>query len=220
MQIIGLSLAIQLNDVDRFFQLLPEAIICFEMFGHHNYRNSCTAFLLQWLEWVSTRHPAMDLLRRHFKACSEEYGEMAISRLMQHIREWNYQGDNVARRWEESRSAAWCFETLGIQRSHRAEGTKWYEVSQPDLVMRNLGDAFNTLCQQAHNNEMEALIGSPGFTRESVRSDDLSFWNDLSLNYALARARAIFHVSTLKSKLQRRLEADALHAINVDSFYF
>jgi hypothetical protein len=213
-------LAIQHNEVDRFFELLPEAIICFQMFGHHNYRNSCTAFLLQWLEWQAAGHPAVALLRRHFKACSEEYGEMAICRLMQHIREWDFQGDNVARRWEESRSAAYCFEALGIKRSHREDGTKWHDVNLPDRLMSKLGDAFSELCLQAHNSEMEALIGNPGFTLQSARSDDLSFWADLSINYALARAKAIFHVSTLKSKLQRRLKDDALHAIDVDTFFF
>lgn len=161
----------------------------------------------------------MGLLRGHFKACTEEYGESAISRLMSHIREWNYSGDNMDKRWRESCAAEWCFRTLGIPRSHKTGGTKWYLMNDPPLMMSQLSQEFNRLCGLADRHELDALIGGPGFTENSVHTEDLSFWIELPVDLPLAYSLASAVVAKIKKKLQKPIDQDALDGIDVDLFF-
>ena len=193
-----LGLAIVENKCERFFELLPAAIGVFELFGHSNYRKGCTLFLLQWNNWKRNDHPAFKWLLDNFKACSEEYGESAILRLMTHIREWDYREDNIARRWAESRTAAFCFQNLGVSPTHRETYVKWYSQLDPTDEMTKLSEEFDNLCVLSDFQELEALIGSPGFIQESMKTDDLTS----------------NRIHQLKAKLQRPIDPDAFRALD------
>jgi len=207
-------LAIVENDPERFFELLSAAIGVFELFGHSNYRNACTLFLLQWNSWKRLDHPAYLWLLRNFKACSEENGESAIHRLMTHIREWDYREDNIGRRWAESRTAAFCFQTLQVSSTQRDTLVKCHSgLGPPDLIVQ-LSQEFDRLCVLADFQELEALIGSPGFTAESMRTEDLTYWTDLPLNLAASFEVASNRVHQLQGKLQRTFDPDAFRALD------
>ena len=214
-----MSLAIAENDTERFFELLPAAIGVFELFGHSNYRNACSLFLLQWNSWKRLRHPAYVWLLGHFKACSEEYGESAIHRLMMHIREWDYREDNIARRWAESRTAAFCFQKLGVSSTHRETYVKWHSGLGPSDEILRLSEEFDRLCVLADYQELEALIGTPGFTADSMRTDDLTYWTDLPLNLAASFEVASSRINQLKAKLQRPIDPDAFRALDHDLLF-
>lgn len=219
LQTLGLGLAIVENDPERFFELMPAAVGVFELFGHSNYRNACTLFLLQWNLWKQNGHPAYVWLLDNFKACSEEYGESAIHRLMMHIREWDYREDNISRRWAESRTAAHCFQKLEVSATHRDTYVKWYTVlGPPDEIIR-LTEEFDRLCVLADYQELEALVGSPGFSAESMRTDDLTFWTDLPLNLATSFEAASNRIQQLKGKLQRPIDPDAFRALDHDLLF-
>ena len=133
---------------------------------------------------------------------------------MVHIREWDYREDNIKRRWAESKTAAFCFQSLEVSASHRDTCVKWYSVLEPPDEIVRLSEEFEHICVLADHQELEALIGSPGFSSESMTSDDLSFWTDLPLNLASSFEVAAGRIEGLKGKLQRKLDPDAFRALD------
>ena len=202
-QVLSLGMSIRENDIDTFFKLLAVAIGCFELCGNTNYKRTCTLFLLQWTDWISRNHPILPTLRAHFLACSEEYGETAIHLLMTHIREWDYAGDNLTKRWHESSAASWCFEFHGIARSHKTSSTKRYYEASPSKKIVLLASAFDELCTFATQGVLSALKPSPGFSDRSQIEDDLSIWHELPEQYNLCFYIVADRISNLKTTLER-----------------
>ncbi len=164
-------------------------------------------------------HPIIPVLRSHFKACSEEYGETAIHTLMTHVREWNYTGENMTKRWQESSAASWCFDVTQIPRSHRSTGTKWFEMDDPNDMMVLLSEKFIEIVNQAKNNVSVALIGTPGFSRESQESLNLAYWEDFSDSHELSFISASEQVPKLEKKIRKHLQREAMQTVDVELFY-
>ena len=207
------------DNINLFFQLLPIAIVIFDLKNHHNYRNGCTAMLLQWLQWNREAHPCLHILQHHFRACSEEYGETAIHTLMTHVREWNYDGPNLTARWRESGAAKWAFQELGAPPSHKSSGTKVYYQNGGDELMHRLSLAFMDVVRDANLEELEALIGDPGFSTDSARTDELDQWTELPLLYRMNFDHVATQVRRLEGKLRKPLDADAMHQVDLDLFF-
>ena len=164
-------------------------------------------------------HPILPVLRSHFKACSEEYGETAIHTLMTHIREWNYSGENMKKRWQESNAATWCFQQTGIPRSHRTSGTKWHHLDDPSDDMILLSEKFVLLVEDAKHGVLEKLVGNPGFSRDCERSEDLSYWEELPELHEMSFTVASEQVFNLEEKIRKPLDRSMMLGIDMDLFY-
>jgi hypothetical protein len=174
---------------------------------------------MQWIRWRAMVHPILPILRGHFKACSEEYGETAIHTLMSHIREWNYSGTNMTKRWQESSAASWSFRQTSIPRSHRESGTKWYYMDTPTDKFILLSEKFVEIAATAQDGSIVALIGNPGYSVDSETTDDLSFWEDFTEQHDFSFSSAAEQVGNLEKKISRALKPEALENIDHDLFY-
>ena len=98
--------------------------------GNSNYANATELFMLQHESWEAREHPALDMLKRHFKACSEEKGEMSIGVMGQHLRDSNYSGSNMAARYLESAVSDSVFEFIDVHKSHKGSTLKTYFIER------------------------------------------------------------------------------------------
>jgi hypothetical protein len=206
-------MAIQENDIDLFCKLLIPAISWFLVFSCKNYANACEVFLLQWNSWTLQNHPAAAWLRTNFKACSEEYGESAIHNLMTHIREWDYSGDNLKKRWLESSRATKAFDLLGIPRSHRSSGTKWFSYEKPGDVLPVIVDVLQEVMISVAQGEFRAFVPSVGYITDTERTDDISFWRDFEQRIENRVIQAAVHCLKIRIKIRKDLDPDALDRI-------
>ena len=212
-------MAIQNNNIARYIELLPAAIVWFRMFRAKNYANACQVFSLQWAEWNLTDHPIIEFLTDHFEACSEEYGESAIHTLMTHIREWNYTGPNMKKRWIESSTASDCFDFFGISASHRSSETKWYDEFNGGELMASVGREFIQICGEVVNHSFSPLTPSVGYRDLKDVTDDLSRWVSFVEDVPLIGIRSRQLSLQIRSKLRRPLNFEAHSAIDPDLFF-
>jgi hypothetical protein len=141
------------------------------LFRRSNYANSCEISLCQWICWIQSSHPVVPFLCRYFRACSEEKGETAIHTLMTHIREWNYSGENLKKRWLESSAVKTCFIALGVRGSHRTDGTKWYKLSENYDIFDKTSEIFSTICLDIKERRYIPLKPGTIFRRDAPTAD-------------------------------------------------
>jgi hypothetical protein len=96
---------------------------------------------------------------------------------------------------------------------------KWHSGLGPSDEILRLSEEFDRLCVLADYQELEALIGTPGFTADSMRTDDLTYWKDLPLNLAASFEVASSRINQLKAKLQRPIDPDAFRALDHDLLF-
>ena len=212
-------MAIQNNQIRRYIELLPAACVWFSSFNASNYANACQVFALQWAEWLSVDHPVLEFLDQHFKATSEEYGESAIHMLMTHIREWNYTGPNMKKRWLESSVASDCFDFFQIPVTHRASCTKWYSEDGCGQLMTQVCQEFLHVCNEVAEGDYSPLVRLDGYRNLDQVSDDMRPWN----HFVAAREGIGLIVSRrclkIRLKLRKPLQAQALAQIDPDLFF-
>lgn len=216
---IGLGLALQENDVDRFFDLLLPSVGWFKLFGNFNYANATEVFLLQWMAWKRESHPIVEHLRLHFKATVEEYGESAIHLLMTHIREWDYSGDNMQARWKESATATWCFRYFHVPRSHRETGTKWYSEQSPGPLVQSMVDSFAACAAEIHNDEFETFVLGVGYDDQSPTTDDDSAYVEFLDKVELRDTVASNHCLKIFKKISVPLKEDGMDGLDSNLFF-
>mgnify|MGYP005991429793 CR=1 FL=1 len=218
-QILEIGMAIQNNDIERYVQLLPVACVWFKLFRATNYANACQVFWLQWMEWDSTDHPLADFLRRHFKACSEEYGESAIHVLMTHIREWDYTGPNMKRRWIESSLAANCFEFFEIPSSHRGSSTKWYSEDECGDLMLSVCNEFIHACHEVSEDSYLPLRRTVGYRDLGDVSEDIRPWTHFLSEVESIGILYCDKTLQIRRKLRKPLQTSALQNMDHDLFF-
>ena len=82
-----------------------------------------------------------------------------------------------------------------------------------------LSEKFAELVEDAKQGILEKLDGNPGFSRDSKRSEDLSFWEDLPELHELSFTVASEQVFKLEEKIRRPLKRSVMLEIDLDSFY-
>lgn len=137
-------MSIQEGDFETFYSHIPKAIIYFTAFRNSNYANACTLQLVYINSWKRTNHPALLFIKTHFHAFSEEHGEISIARLMFHLRDNNYSGDNLYKFYMETGISIKCFNFLGITRSHRKSSPKKL-FRHPDKWSEKTVRIFNSI---------------------------------------------------------------------------
>jgi hypothetical protein len=213
-----LGQSIQNNNIDEFFNFVAISISWFKLLRCSNYSNSTSLFLLQWNFWKDENHPILPFLRRNFKATSEEYGESAIHRLMTHIREWNYEGDNLKKRWKET-SVAWkCFGIVGITSSHKDSCIKWFSINEPEELMAKSGNFFSNLCVLISKGKHLPFKRDIGYTSKSTKSEDTIFWESF-LNKRKSRIKiSLAELLKLELKISKSLRQDAFEKLDPEDF--
>lgn len=210
----------QSNNVDAYYLALAAVIPWFHVLGNSNYTNSCELALLQWLHWKHTSHPIVDYLRRNFKAFNEEYGESAIHLLMTHVRDWNYEGENLNTHWEESRVARFLFENLGLQSLRKPSSAKWYSLTDPCDEFRKMSVCLDTICADIQDGTHFPFRKSDsGYKASSVRSDSIADYSNLLPRIENRFFLATTHCKGLQEKLTKKFDRDAFQAIDPDSFF-
>ena len=86
--------------------------------------------------------------------------------------------------------------------------------------MRKLAEAFDQICYLANDGELEALQPSPGFSNRSIYNSDLSYWEELSLNYSISFAITAERVQDLPRKLNKPLDHVAMAGIPDPDIFF
>jgi hypothetical protein len=189
------------------------------MLGATNYANACQVFCQQWLEWVASGNPILSFLEEHFKACSEEYGESAIHILMSHIREWDYSGPNMQRRWRETSVARSCFEFFSIPPSHRESSTKWFADDQSGELMANVGREFIHACEEVAEESYLTLCPTTGFRDLGDVSYDNRVWHRFLARKESAWIKTAQISLIIRRKLSKPLKEDALRQLIPDSLF-
>ena len=212
-------MSIQNNDIRRYIELLPVAVTWFRMFGASNYANACEVFSLQWAEWLISQNPIVGFLERSFKACSEEYGESAIHTLMTHIREWNFTGPNMKKRWLESTMASECFDFFHMQSSHRVSSTKWYSESGCGDLMKAVCDAFICVCLEVEANTYYPLRSAIGFRDIHDTEYNLDQWETFLEDLQTIGLRSSQSCLRIRQKLCKALSLEALSNVDPDLFF-
>lgn len=219
--LINFGMSIQLNNIFTYYELLPLVTTWFIILGNTNYANSCEISLLQWIYWNKTQHPILPWLTDNFKGTSEEYGEAAIHTLMTHVREWNYSGDNLKKRWLESKIANYCFEYLHIKRARKESGTKYYYINSIDIKMSEAAKLLTDIVIDIDNRDYYYFVKSNKGYKSNSQTISCNRWIDgkqILENHNNRVNLVLLHAVKIERKIKKPIDKQTFAQFELETY--
>ena len=229
-QALHLDMCIQESNFDGFMSALPRVLEHFISLGNSNYANATEVLLLQFESWKSRDHVAIKILRDHFKAFSEENGEISIGRLMQHLRDSNYAGENIAGRYMESGSSHSIFDFIDVQASHKGTTLKSYSLDFDKWVPR-----FSLINEKLNEIELKIdqstfvpfILSKKGsvvrYTKRTARKPCKKHWKKVHKKIKSRNADTVAHLQKHfdnQSSVSTLLVPTSLHEIAISNIFW
>ena len=148
--VLSVGMSIQENAFRKFFKLMPKVLSWLASLGRTNYLNAWTVSYMQYKYWDQLEdQTAIEVLERCFKAFSEERGEISIHHMTELIRDWHVTVESLQRRYRETATSYDNFRELGVSRSHKANGTRFYRADEERIrrvtdTLQHILDNFPT----------------------------------------------------------------------------